>query len=179
MPITVDSSQWTGQGTDAAKAVPVVWGEFADAAARDSAALRLRGEGAERDRPEAPKQTTDADRPLDQPDEHPEEADLRNRRQLGVGTAMAATAMGAAGLVIATGGALLPAVAAAAAAGAGTGVAGEVVAAAVSSTPGEETRPPPTDGPLIGLRAPDEATRQAAEARLTELGAIRVMYDDA
>jgi hypothetical protein len=179
MAITVDSSQWTGQGTDAARAVPVVWGEFADAAARDRAAERLRAGGTERDQPASHPATTDTDRPLDPPDEHPEQADLRNRRQLGVGTAMAATAMGAAGLVIATGGALLPAVAAAAAAGAGTGVAGEAVAAVVSTKPGEETRPPPTDGPLIGLRAPDDATRQAAEARLQELGAIRVIYDDA
>jgi hypothetical protein len=179
MAITVDSSQWTGQGQDAAKAVPVVWGEFADEAARDRAAGLLRATGSERDDTASRPATTDHDRPLDQPDEHPEEADLRNRRQLGVGTAMAATAMGAAGLVIATGGALLPAVAAAAAAGAGTGVAGEAVAAAVSSTPGEETRPPPGDGPMIGLRAPDEATRQAAESRLRELGAIQIIYDDA
>jgi hypothetical protein len=179
MAITVDSSQWTGQGQDAAKAVPVVWGEFADDAARDRAAGMLRADGAKRDDPTTRPTTTETDEPLNPPDEHPEEADLRNRRQLGVGTAMAATAMGAAGLVIATGGALLPAVAAAAAAGAGTGVAGEAVAAAVSTTPGEETRPPPTSGALIGLRAPDEATRQAAEARLRELGAVNVIYDDA
>ena len=172
MAITVDSSQWTGESD--AHAAPVVWGEFADEATRDAAIDRLRSEGALR-----AGTTTDTDRPLDQPDENPEEADLRNRRQLGVGVAMAASAMGAAGLVIATGGALLPAVAAAAAAGTGAGVAGEAVAAVVTSDPAQQMRLPPTDGPLIGLRAPDEATRHAAETRLRELGALRVIVDDA
>ncbi|MBU8539049.1 hypothetical protein [Falsiroseomonas tokyonensis] len=171
MAITVDSSQWTGESSEA-KGPPVVWGEFADEATRDAAILRLRELGQADNTP-----ATDGDRPLDQPDEDPEGADLRNRRQLGVGIGMAASAMGAAGLVIATGGALLPAVAAAAAAGAGAGVAGEAVAAAVTDEPTTPTRLPPSDGPLIGLRAPDEATRKAAETALRELGAIRITFD--
>ncbi|WP_439598973.1 hypothetical protein [Falsiroseomonas sp.] len=171
MAITVDSSQWTGE-SDEAKAPPVVWGEFADEATRDAAIARLKSEGAQRSSP-----TTDRDAPLDQPDEDPEGADLRNRRQLGVGMGMAASAMGAAGLVIASGGALLPAVVAAAAAGAGAGVAGEAVSAAVTDEPSEPSRLPPSNGPLIGLRAPDEAARQAAEAALRELGAIRITVD--
>ncbi|NKE46428.1 hypothetical protein HB662_16720 [Roseomonas frigidaquae] len=171
MAIKVDSSQWTGESGDT-RTTPVVWGEFADETTRDAAIARLRSEGTQRN-----GGTTDPDRPVDQPDEHPEEADLRNRRQLGVGVAMAASAMGAAGLVVASGGALLPAVAAAAAAGTGAGVAGEAVAAAVSDTPEEATRLPPNDAPLIGLRAPDEATQHAAETKLRELGAIRVIVD--
>ncbi len=171
MAIKVDSSQWTGE-SGGAKATPVVWGEFADDAARDAAAARLQGEGTARN-----GHTTDPDRPLDQPDEDPEGADLRNRRQLGVGVAMAASAMGAAGLVVASGGALLPAVVAAAAAGTGAGVAGEAVAAAVTEEPETALRLPPSDAPLIGLRAPDEATQSAAQTRLRELGAIRVILD--
>jgi hypothetical protein len=174
MAITVNSSQWTGESGDSGgKAAPVVWGEFASDAARDAAIAELRAEGARRQQP-----TTDTDRPVNPPDEDSEGADLRNRRQLGVGMSMAATAMGAAGLVIASGGALLPAVAAAAAAGAGAGIAGEAVAAAVTDDDAVETRLPPNDGPLIGLRAPDEATRHAAEAALRELGAIRIIVDE-
>lgn len=171
MAIRVDSSQWTGEPNESS-ATPVVWGEFADEASRDTAAMRLRSAGARRN-----GDTTDPDRPLDQPDENPEEADLRNRRQLGVGMAMTASAIGAAGLVVASGGALLPAILAAAAAGAGAGVAGEAVAAAVSDTPWETTRTPPSNAPLIGLRAPDETSRQAAEKALREVGAIRVVVD--
>lgn len=172
MAIKVDSSQWTGESSDV-KATPVVWGEFADEATRDAAIARLRGEGAQ-----PGGQTTAADRPVDQPDEDPEGADLRNRRQLGVGVAMAASAMGAAGLVVASGGALLPAVVAAAVAGTGAGVAGEAVAASVSDdTAAPATRQPPSEAPLIGLLAPDAAMRQAAETTLRELGAIRVVVD--
>jgi len=172
MAIKVDSSQWTGE-SGGVKAMPVVWGEFADEASRDAAVAQLRGEGVRHS-----AATTDPNPPVDQPDEDPEGADLRNRRQLGVGVAMAASAMGAAGLVVASGGALLPAVIAAAAAGTGAGVAGEAVASAVSETPEESTqRLPPSDAPAIGLRAPDEATQHAAESTLRELGAIRVVVD--
>ncbi|MBU8544024.1 MULTISPECIES: hypothetical protein [Roseomonadaceae] len=173
MAITVNSSQWTGESSESAKGVPVVWGEFASDAARDAAIAHLKADGAKRQTP-----TTDTDRPVSPPDENPEEADLRNRRQLGVGMSMAATAMGAAGLVIASGGALLPAVAAAAAAGAGAGLAGEAVAGAVTEDQQEGARLPPSDAPLIGLRAPDEATRHAAEAALRDAGAINIIIDE-
>ncbi|NKC29446.1 hypothetical protein [Falsiroseomonas selenitidurans] len=172
MAITVDSGQWTGE-SDAGSAVPVVWGEFADEAARDRAREEL-GAKLQAETSPAP---TDRDRPLDQPDEDPEGADIRNQRQLHVGIAMAATAMGAAGLVIASGGTVLPAIAAATAAGAGTGLAGEAVAAGVTPD-AAQARTPPSDGPLIGLRAPDAAMRQRAERVLRELGAQRILVQE-
>lgn len=183
MTITVDSSQWTGQSDAKAPAVPVVWGEFADEAARDAAIARLRSGGARDEHADSEAATPEAPADNDQvdpPDENPEEANRRNQRQLGVGTAMAATSMAAAGLVIASGGALLPAVAAAAAAGAGTGAVGEAVANAV--TPGDDSEPvepPRADGPVVGLRAPDAASRQRAEELLRNAGARRVFVQDA
>ena len=121
MAITVDSSQWTGHQDDTPLAVPIVWGEFADDAQREEAMSRLRQAGArnENESPAAdaggvaaPERATNENQ-VPPPDEHPDEADVRNQRQLHVGTAMAATSMGAAGLVIATGGTVLPAIAAA------------------------------------------------------------------
>ncbi|WP_439551514.1 hypothetical protein [Falsiroseomonas sp.] len=183
MAITVDSSQWTGQSDDKPPAVPVVWGEFADEAARDAAMAQLRAGGArdevgatEAATPEAPAMNDQ----VDPPDEHPEQADRRNQRQLGVGTAMAATSMAAAGIVIASGGALLPAIAAAAAAGAGTGAVGEAVANAVAPAATETHEPPPdAAGPVIGLRAPDDTARRQAEEALQALGAQRIFVQEA
>ncbi len=183
MAITVDSSQWTGQSDETPPAVPVVWGEFESEAARDAAIERLRAGGA-RDEVGG----TDAAQPappatnehLDPPDENPEQADRRNQRQLGVGTAMAATSMAAAGIVIASGGALLPAVAAAAAAGVGTGAVGEAVASAVGPADDKAQVPPPeAAGPVIGLRAPDEEARRQAEEALRAAGARRVFVQAA
>lgn len=183
MAITVDSSQWTGQADDKPLAVPVVWGEFADEATRDAAIARLRDAGTrdevggtEEAQPEAPAVNDH----LDPPDEHPGESNRRNQRQLGVGTAMAATSMAAAGLVIASGGALLPAVAAAAAAGAGTGAVGEAVANAMTpAEPDAHAPPPDATGPVIGLRAPDDTARREAEAALRAAGARRVFVQEA
>lgn len=183
MAITVDSSQWTGQSDETPPAVPVVWGEFENEAARDAAIARLRGAGAQDEvggteaaTPEAPA----TNETVDPPDEHPEESNRRNQRQLGVGTAMAATSMAAAGIVIASGGALLPAVVAAAAAGAGTGAVGEAVASAVTpDTPDTTVAPPEASGPVIGLRAPDAAARESAEAALHAVGARRVFVQEA
>jgi hypothetical protein len=183
MAITVDSSQWTGQSDDTPPAVPVVWGEFETEAARDDAIERLRASGA-RDEVGSTQASTPAppavNDQVEPPDENPAEADRRNQRQLGVGTAMAATSMAAAGIVIASGGALLPAVAAAAAAGAGTGVVGEAVAAAAAPADHATHAPPPdAKGPVIGLRAADDAARQQAERALRDLGARRVFVQEA
>jgi len=183
MAITVDSSQWTGEQESPAPAVAVIWGEFADEAARDAAAAKLRRAGAE-DEPGATGAATPekpaSNRQVAPPDEHTEEADRRNQRQLGIGTAMAATSMAAAGLVIASGGALLPAVAAAAAAGAGTGAAGSAIANAAAPEEGSEpVAPPVAAGPVIGLRLTDPSKRAEVEALLREVGAHRVFMQDA
>jgi hypothetical protein len=196
MAITVDSSQWTGQRDDTPLAVPVVWGEFENEAARDNAMARLRAGGARghEDTPGAdeagraggtvapPVEAANADQ-VAPPDEDPKGADIRNQRQLQVGTAMAATSMAAAGIVIATGGAALPAVAAAAAAGAATAAVGEPLATAItpqSGQPGgkEAVDPPRAEGPVIGLQAPDAETRARAEGLLREAGARRVFVQE-
>jgi len=187
MAITVDSSQWTGERDDTPLPVPIVWGEFADEAARDAALARLRAEGA-RDGP-APAPAKAAVPPeravnegqVDPPDVNPEGADRRNQRQLEVGTAMASTSMLAAGLVIASGGAALPAALAAVAAGAATAAVGEPLASAISPTPPSTSGPvdpPLADGPVIGLRAPDAQARQQAEHALRETGARRVFVQE-
>lgn len=191
MAITVDSSQWTGERDEAPLAVPIVWGEFADAAGRDAAAERLRAAGAH-----DPAHAADAaaggvtePRPaanegqVSPPDEHPKQADRRTQRQLHVGTAMAATSMAAAGLVISTGGAVLPAVAAAAAAGAVTAAVGKPLADAVTPQSAEKPQaahapPPRAGGPVLGLQAPDADTRARAEQLLREVGARRVFVQE-
>ncbi|WP_372491084.1 hypothetical protein, partial [Falsiroseomonas oryziterrae] len=88
--------------------------------------------------------------------------------------------MAAAGLVIATGGAALPAVAAAAAAGLGAGAVGEAVGNAVApGTAGPaKAEPPLAEGPVIGLQAPNTATRERAERVLREAGAKRVFVQE-
>jgi hypothetical protein len=185
MAITVDSGQWTGQPEGTLPGVPVVWGEFADEAARDAAALRLREAGA-RDAassPAAPRQRAANAGQVDVPDEHPREADIRNQRQLHVGTTMAATSMAAAGLVIATGGAALPAIAAAAVAGAVTAAVGEPIADSLASqaTGKHEDGPAPPsrlEGPVLGLLAPDAQTRARAETLLREAGAQRILVQE-
>jgi hypothetical protein len=185
--ITVDSSQWTGTQDDTPLAVPVVWGEFENEAARDAAIAQLRARGA-RDQHSAPASSDVAVTPeraanenqVPAPDEHPKQAERRNLRQNVVGIAMAGSAMAAAGIVIATGGAALPAVAAAAAAGGVAGVAGEAVGnAAAPATSGHTALPEPvSDGPVIGLQAPDDDTRARAEQLLREVGARRVFVQE-
>jgi hypothetical protein len=95
---------------------------------------------------------------------------------------MAATSMGAAGLVIATGGAALPAIAAAVAAGAATAAVGEPVADALTPQSGQkattEVDHPRADGPVIGLQAPDAEARGRAETLLREAGARRVFVQE-
>jgi hypothetical protein len=185
MAIVVDSSQWTGQRDETPLAVPVVWGEFADEAARDAAMARLRAAGARdhgvEDAPGdvAPAGIAANEGQVDQPDEHPEEASRRNLRQNAVGIAMAGSAMAAAGVVIATGGAALPAVAAAAVAGGAAGAVGEAIgnAAPVAEDP-HQLPPPVARGPVIGLQAPDAATRERVEALLREAGAERVFVQE-
>ena len=189
MAITVDSSQWTGERDDTPLPVPVVWGEFESEVARDNALARLkaagaRDSGAPHGPPGAvmtPEHAANEDQ-VAPPDTDPEHADLRNQRQLEVGTAMAMASLAAAGLVIATGGGALPAVVAAAAAGAATAVVGEPIATAIAPQsqaghphPG---RPPRADGPVIGLLAPDDATRARAEAALRDAGARRILVQE-
>ena len=184
MAITVDSSQWTGERDNTRLPVQVVWGEFADEAAREAALARLKAEGA-RDAgtaadATAPVRAANEDQ-VAPPDEDPEGADIRNQRQLQVGTAMASTSMLAAGLVIASGGAALPAVAAAVAAGAATAAIGEPVANAIASpsTPAAPSMPPAhATGPVIGLTAPDADAREQAERALREMGARRIFVQE-
>jgi hypothetical protein len=186
MAITVDSSQWTGQPDETPLAVPVVWGEFENEAARDVGRARLIEAGAHDPATSGSAAATAPPTPaanqdqVGMPDEHPAETGRRNVRQNVVGIAMAGSAMAAAGLIIATGGAALPAVAAAAAAGAVTGAAGEAIGTAVD--PGTEAAAPPSppaaEGPLIGLQAPDAESRLRAEAALRAAGARRVFVQE-
>jgi hypothetical protein len=186
MAITVDSSQWTGERDDTPLPVPVVWGEFENEAARDAAMAQLRASGAQDHGMGAapshvavtPEHASNENQ-VPAPDENPKGADSRNLRQNAVGIAMASTAMAAAGIVIATGGAALPAVAAAAAAGGVTGVAGEAIGNAMAPKhESEGVQPPLADGPVIGLQAPDAETRQRAEQLLREAGARRVFVQE-
>ncbi|MGG5811876.1 hypothetical protein [Falsiroseomonas sp. CW058] len=186
MAIVVDSSQWTGERDETPLAIPVVWGEFADEAARDNAMARLRAAGARDPGLEAapagvaPAGIAANEGQVGPPDENPEQADRRNLRQNAVGIAMAGSAMAAAGIVIATGGAALPAVAAAAAAGVASGAVGEAIgnAAAPATDSGRAMDPPVADGPVIGLQAPDAETRARVEQLLREAGARRVFVQE-
>lgn len=186
MAIVVDSSQWTGQRDDTPLAIPIVWGEFDSEAARDAAMARLRQAGAGTQGIEAAPSTAAPpvaavnEGQVSAPDEHPEQADRRNLRQNVVGIAMASSAMAAAGLVIATGGAALPAAAAAAAAGAGAGAVGEAIGNSVapSGEGGGPVEVPVAAGPVIGLQAPDTETRQRAEELLRQAGARRVFVQE-
>jgi hypothetical protein len=189
MAIVVDSSQWTGERDDTPLAVPVVWGEFESGIARDNALSRLRAAGARDHGTPAstaggvapPVEAANEDQ-VGPPDEHPEQADRRNLRQNAVGIAMASSAMAAAGIVIATGGAALPAIAAAAATGVGVGAVGETVGNAVAGgttdSGGGLTPPVTAEGPVIGLQAPNQETRERAERLLREAGARRVFVQE-
>jgi hypothetical protein len=189
MAITMDSSQWTGERDDTPLAVPVVWGEFESEAARDNAMARLMAAGARNSgTPVAasgvavtPDHAANENQ-VAPPDQDSKQADLRNQRQLLVGTAMAMTSMAAAGLVIATGGAALPALAAAVAAGAVTAAVGEPVATAIAPQSGEgppsRLEPQRAEGPVIGLQARDAETRTRAESALREAGARRVFVQE-
>jgi hypothetical protein len=187
MAITVDSSQWTGERDDTPLAVPVVWGEFADEAAKEAALRQLREAGARDQHRQpttgggiAPPVVASNEGQVPAPDEHPKQADARNLRQNAVGIAMAGSGMAAAGVVIATGGAALPAVAAAAAAGLASGAVGEAIGNAVSPrSEGDDALPEPlADGPVIGLQAPDAETRARAEQLLRDAGARRVFVQE-
>ncbi len=189
MAIVVDSSQWTGERDDTPLAVPVVWGEFESGIARDNALSRLRAAGARDHEGPAPATTTmtppveaSNEGQVGPADEHPEQADRRNLRQNAVGIAMAGSAMAAAGIVIATGGAALPAIAAAAATGAGVGAVGEtignVTAGGTTDSGGGLTPPATAEGPVIGLQAPDQESRERAERLLREAGARRIFVQE-
>lgn len=183
MAIVADSSQWTGEYDHTPHTGPVVWGEFEDRSVLDSAVAKLQAEEWFRDLQSraAPQQARPADN--DQvitPDENPKGADSRNLRQNIVGTATASTSMLAAGIVIATGGAALPAVAAAAAAGAATLAVGET--AGIAASPTDSGRRPDevmkTEGPLLGIQAQTEEEKAKAQNFLQSQGARRVWVED-
>lgn len=183
MAIVADSSQWTGEYDHTSHAGPVVWGEFADRSGLDSAVAKLQAEEWFRalQARAAPQAETPADN--DQvitPDENPKGADARNLRQNFVGIGTASTSMLAAGIVIATGGAALPAVAAAAAAGAATMAVGETAGAAASPTdsgrrPDEVVK---TDGPTLGIQAQTEEEKAEAQRFLQSNGARRIWVEE-
>ncbi len=183
MTIEVDSTQWTGQPDDHPMASPIVWGEFAERAALDRAAERLQQQdwfrqsqaGAQAGQPGQ----ADNEGQVDVPDEHPNETAQRGLRQnvVGIGTYAASTL--AAGVVIATGGAALPAVAAAAAAGTAVAGAGEMVGNAADDKGSNEQSASRVDagrseGPALGIKAASEDVQRRAESFLKEAGASRV-----
>ena len=183
MAIVADSSQWTGEYDHTSHAGPVVWGEFEDRATLDSAAAKLQAEAWFREL--QARAAPQGERPADNdqvitPDENPKGADARNLRQNFVGIGTASTSMLAAGIVIATGGAALPAVAAAAAAGAATLAVGETAGAAASPSdsgnrPEEVTK---SAGPSLGIQAQTEAEKAEAQRFLESQGARRVWVED-
>jgi hypothetical protein len=183
MPIVVESSQWTGEYDHTSHAGPVVWGEFADRDGLDSALAKLQAEEWFRALQARSAPQGEAPAANDQvitPDENPKGADARNLRQNFVGIGTASTSMLAAGIVIATGGAALPAVAAAAAAGAATLAVGETAGAAASPTdsgrrPDEVVQ---SDGPSLGIQAQTEEEKAEAQRFLQGQGARRVWVQD-
>ena len=183
MAIEVSSDQWTGEAADDLSVYPRVFAEFPDRAALERAAAQL--EAAAGFRQEDMTQgsaggETDNSGQVAPPDEHPLKADARNLRQLGVGTGMAATAMAAAGVVVATGGAALPAVAAAAAAGGATAAAGEAIGKSAEPTEdgnATEAAQHPAgvkDHLALGVRAETEDKQAKAEEIMRSCGALRV-----
>lgn len=178
MPIVVDSSQWTGDTDDQAPAGPIVWGEFADRATAEQVAGRLQAEPwfqQAHPRPAA----APAGAPGKDSSEPATETDHQNLRQNFVGTATASTAMLAAGIVIATGGAALPAVAAAAAAGLSTAAVGEVIGnTAEAADTGDDAARMKTAGASLGILAATEAARTEARAFFQREGARRVWVQD-
>jgi hypothetical protein len=183
MAIEVSSDQWTGEAADNLSVYPRVFAEFPDRAALERAAAQLEAVAGFRHEDmtqgRAAADTANAGQ-VPPPDEHPLKADARNLRQLGVGTGMAATAMAAAGVVIATGGAALPAVAAAAAAGGTTAAAGEAIGKSAEPTAdGDVTKaaehPAGVDDNLaLGVRAETEDKQAKAEEIMRSCGAVRV-----
>lgn len=183
MTIEVDSTQWTGQPDDHPMASPIVWGEFAERAALDRAAERLQQEDWFRQSRAGATSgqggTADNAGQVDVPDEHPNETGQRGLRQnlVGIGTYAASTL--AAGVVIATGGAALPAVAAAAAAGAAAAGAGELVGTSADNRgSGEQSaakvEAPRSEGPALGIKAASQEVQRQAEGFLKQAGASRV-----
>jgi len=165
MTIVVDSSQWTGEPERGG--MPVVWGEFASPEARDAALARLRELGLRR------QGAAELDVPVnagqvEPPDENPQDADRRSLRQGYVGLAMAGSAMAAAGLVIASGGAALPAAAA-------SGTLGEAIGHATAPDAEPAGPVPPVGGPALGLVADDAEKQGRAALLLREVGAVRIV----
>lgn len=186
MAIEVRSDQWTGEAADDLSGSPRVYAEFPDRGALERAVAQLEGSGGfrqedmTRGRAGASQQADNAPQ-VPPPDEHPLKADARNLRQLGVGVGTYVAGAAAAGAVIATGGAALPAVGAAAAAGLGTAAAGEAIGkSAEPQTDGDATdaarqQPGGVDDWLaLGVRAGTEEEQKRAEEILRSCGASRV-----
>ncbi|MCO6417592.1 hypothetical protein JYK14_15690 [Siccirubricoccus sp. KC 17139] len=174
MAIEVNSAGWTGQ-TDDTPATQQVCGEFHDSKQLDEALSRLEGSAFQRADlsvrvPGREDRRTESER------ETPvREDDARNLRTLGTSTAAAAVGMAAAGLVVGTGGAALPAVAAAAAAGGATLAAGE--AAGQGAAPGGHApQHHATDqhGSILMVHTASAEKAAKAEEVLRACGAARV-----
>lgn len=190
MAIEVRSDQWTGEAADDLSASPRVYAEFPDQESLERAVAQLetsatfRQEDMTRGRAAggAAGGAAGADNApqVPPPDEQPLKADARNLRQLGVGIGSSVAGMAAAGVVVATGGAALPAVAAAAAAGLGTAAAGE----AVGKSAEPQASGNPVDAPgqpgagdarlALGVRAETEEKQAKAEEVFRACGASRV-----
>ena len=171
MAIELSSAQWTGD-----KEPDQVCGEFRDQSQLDGAMSRLEGSLFQR-ADLSVRVPGQEDTASDSSKESPvREDDVRNLRQLGVGTASVVTAMAAAGVVIATGGAALPAVAAAAAAGGATAAVGEVAgnAAAPDGITDQKNAANTASGAVLMVHAETPEKQAKAEELLHACGAVRV-----
>lgn len=176
MAIEVNSAAWTGN-EDRAAGAPQVCGAFHDREKLDEALSRLEGSLFQRADLSVRVPGREDDAAYSGTETPVREDDARNLRTLGTSTAAAGIAMGAAGLVIATGGAALPAVAAAAAAGGATIAAGE--AAGAAATPGGKAAPQQAAeqsaaGAVLMVHADTPEKQSRAEEIMQACGATRV-----
>jgi hypothetical protein len=103
------------------------------------------------------------------------ETDMRQARTLGTGTASAAAALTAAGVVTATGGAAAPAAVAAAAAGLGTAGAMEAAGTAAGRAQHQDRERAAARGELLlSVRVTDDAQQETAKRLMREAGGTRV-----
>lgn len=166
--IEIRSDQWTGDSADdtsKSDTPPGVSAEFADKAAAEAAFSKLEGSAFQR-----------AEITLRMPgDEGGEtvarEDDAQNLRQLGSGLTAAAAGLAAAGVVIATGGAALPAVIAAGVASGGTVAATQAAGRAAGPTEDDDAT---AGNPVLTVTTSTADKQARAEAVLRECGALKV-----
>ncbi|WP_149537764.1 hypothetical protein [Siccirubricoccus phaeus] len=174
MAIEVNSAGWTGEAGGTTPTLQVC-GEFHDPKQLDAALSRLEGSAFQR-ADLSVRVPGREDRRAESERETPvREDDARNLRTLGNGIAAAAVGMAAAGLVVGTGGAALPAVAAAAAAGGATLAAGEMAgqgAAPGGHVPQHEAAEHQGSVLMVHAASPEKAEK--AEALLQSCGAVRI-----